>query len=95
MLYFNGALHYLQLVPYRNWDISDKNAYLNWLHAERIVQRFLNDTLSAFPQIEIVFMTSHSICEQKFTGEYKEALVKLKKKCNRLCRSVCTVFRRE
>lgn len=76
-LYFNGALHYLQLIPYRTWDMDDKDAYLTWFNTEQIVQRFLNDTLHAFAKSKIIFMTSHSICEQKFTGKYKEALKKL------------------
>ena len=96
-LYFNGGLHYLQLIPHRKWGgggALHKNAYLVWLNAEEVVSRFLNESLEAFPALKIVFMASHSICEEKFTGAYQTALQEIHHNATQFA-SECVLFLEE
>lgn len=81
----------IKLIPYRQWDIGDKDAYLTWFNTEEILKLFVNDTICAFPKSKIVFMTSHSICEDKFTGNYKKALVQIKRNATQFA-SPCVAF---
>jgi len=71
-VYFNGGLHYLHLMPVRDWDNSLNNfkGYFNWKNAENIVNNFVNQN----KQHNLIYMTSHSICENKFHSVYRDAV---------------------
>ena len=88
---FNGGLHCLQLIPCRKWGLSRKNAHWIWLNAEEIIARFLSETREDFPSLGIIFMTSHSICENKFTGAYQTALQEIRNNATQFARE-CVLF---
>ena len=74
VVYFNGGLHYLHLIPYRNWGVFGL-----WLNAETIVNKFVNETGEFIPHnAKIIYMTSHSICDKKYTGDYAKAVSEIK-----------------
>lgn len=70
-IYFNGGLHLLHLMPARKWD-----EYEQWRHAEQLFATFL-DTASTYGA-ELVFMTSHAICEDKFRGAWAVEMFELR-----------------
>ena len=71
VIYFNGGLHDLHLMPYRSWN-EVGNGYKNWKNAEDIVGKFVK-RIKHQTNALIVFMTAHSICDRKFNDDYKIA----------------------
>ena len=70
-IYFNGALHWLHLLPIR--DFTDGvDGFDVWDHAETLVPKFLD--AAAKTKAKIVFMTNHWICERRFIGWYGLAI---------------------
>ena len=83
VVYFNGGLHYLHLLPFRKWGIINSwniaRGFQLWLNAETIVNKFVNETRESIPlNAKIIYMTSHSICDKKYTGDYAKAVSEIK-----------------
>jgi hypothetical protein len=72
VVYFNGGLHYLHLIPHRQWDnnLNNNRGYYNWKNAEQLINNFVNKN----KQYRLIYMTSHSICDEKYNGSYKKAI---------------------
>jgi len=74
VVYFNGGLHYLHLLPFRKWLMFQK-----WINAETIVHNFVNETREFLPRkAKLIYMTSHSICDKKYIGDYAKAVSEIK-----------------
>jgi len=75
VVYFNGGLHFLQLLPFRRWGPM----FESWFNAETIVNKFVNETREFMPHnTKLIYMTSHSICDKKYTGDYAKAVSEIK-----------------
>jgi len=79
VILFDGGLHYLHLIPYRKWEIELKNGFGIWLNAETVVGNFINETKNTIQHAKIIYMTSHSICENKYIKEYSTAVSEINK----------------
>jgi hypothetical protein len=68
MLYFDGGMHFLHMMPYRVWV-----EYPQWLNYEAILNSFLQHPIvRGVPKL--AFMTSHWICEEKYVGDYAQVI---------------------
>ena len=81
VVYFNDGesdgLHYLHLEPYRKWG---NGSYWVWKNAEMLARSFVSNVREAYGRsVIIIFMSSHAICESKYTGEYLSAVHLLRK----------------
>ena len=72
-IYFNGGLHILHLIPYRTWNHGIANGYLSWKNAENVSLAF-TQRMQKQSNASLIFMTSHSICDSKFNGDYQTAV---------------------
>ena len=72
VVYFNGALHFLHLIPYRKWN------YDEWATVEESAIEMVNNVKSMAPRAHVIFMKNHAICEQKYIKGYKEMIQKMK-----------------
>lgn len=68
MLYFNGGMHLLHMMPYRVWY-----AYPQWLNYEATLNSFLQHPIVRDVP-KLAFMTSHWICEEKYVGDYAQVI---------------------
>lgn len=73
-IYFNAGLHYLHLFPCWPWNY---NSWHTWKNIESYTTSFL-DSMSATGS-ELVLMTSHSICEEKYNKDCALAVTAIRK----------------
>ena len=73
VVYFNDALHYLHLEPYRRWG-----GYSRWKNAEALAQTFVLNAKQAFgSDVRFIFMKSHAVCTRKFNGKFAKGIFEL------------------
>jgi len=72
VVYVNNGLWILHMEPSWSWTTVD--GYRAWENYEADLQQTLQGYRQAAPQASIVFMNTHSVCEEAYGGDYKRIL---------------------
>ena len=72
-IYANGGLHYLHLLPARDFE-----CFQCWASAEFFLRRFVVESRRRYAGATLVFMTGHAICEDRYNRDYARLVDQLR-----------------